>query len=258
MPEGDTYAHAAHRVASVLTGFVVTAVEGSARAVRRRSTSLLDSKIEGVRTVGKNLLIDFDSGLTIRVHLGMSGSVQVTPSGRRRDLSGVRLGLSTERGSVWAVGAPKVEIGSRAEIDRTLERLGPDLLADDFDMETFEERAGRYPPERTVSDFLLDQRVLAGVGNVYKSEVLFLEGLSPQRVMATVDAGARRRLAERARRLMLPNARRYGRSTRGMGDGSLWVYGRAGKPCRRCRSEVQDGWIGSPPRITYWCPACQG
>lgn len=257
MPEGDTYAKAARRATNVLTGEVITAVEGSANAVRRYSRVILDRKVESVRTVGKNLLIDFDSGLTVRIHLGMTGTVQVTPPGRDRDPSGVRLGLRTERGAVWAVGAPRVEVAKRAEIDRALERLGPDVLAPDFDLAAFEERAGRYPPDRTVSDFMLDQRVMAGVGNVYKSETLFLERLAPDRTMDTVDIDTRRRLAERARRLMLPNIRRYNRSTRGIGDGSLWVYGRACKPCRRCRTEIQEGWIGSPPRITYWCPSCQ-
>jgi endonuclease-8 len=257
VPEGDTYAKAAHRARNVLAGAVVTAVEGSAKAIRRHSPAILDRKVEAVRTVGKNLLIDFDSGLTVRIHLGMNGTVQVTPPGRDRDLAGVRLGLRTDRGAVWAVGAPKVEVGKRAAIDGALARLGPDLLADEFDVRAFEERAGRYPPDRPVCDFLLDQRVMAGVGNVYKSEVLFLERLAPDRTMATIDAATRRRLAERARRLMLPNTRRYNRSTRGLGDGSLWVYGRAGKPCRRCRTEIQEGWLGTPARITYWCPSCQ-
>jgi len=257
MPEGDTYAKAAHRARSVLAGAVVTGVEGSAKAARRHSRAILDQKVEEVRTLGKNLLIDLDSGLTVRVHMGMSGTVQVTPPGRDRDLSGVRLGLRTDRGSVWAVGVPTVEVARRAEIDRALERLGPDILADEFDLAAFEDRASQYPADRTVSDFLLDQRVLAGVGNVYKSEVLFLERLAPDRTMSTVDAAATRHLAERARRLMLPNVRRYNRSTRGIGDGSLWVYGRAGRPCRRCRTEIEEGWIGSPARITYWCPSCQ-
>ena len=256
MPEGDTYAKAAHRARNVLAGAVVTAVEGSAKAIRRHSPAILDRKVEAVRTVGKNLLIDFDSGLTVRIHLGMNGTVQVTPPGRDRDLAGVRLGLRTDRGAVWAVGAPKVEVGKKR---RSTGRLPGSARSPGRRVrcQSFEERAGRYPPDRPVCDFLLDQRVMAGVGNVYKSEVLFLERLAPDRTMATIDAATRRRLAERARRLMLPNTRRYNRSTRGLGDGSLWVYGRAGKPCRRCRTEIQEGWLGTPARITYWCPSCQ-
>src|SRR5690606_39678746 len=122
-----------------------------------------------------------------------------------------------------------------------LERLGPDILADEFDLAAFEDRASRYPADRTVSDFLLDQRVLAGVGNVYKSEVLFLERLAPDRTMSTVDAAATRHLAARARRLMLPNGRRRSRSTRGGGDGPIREHRGAGRPCRRRRTGGERG-----------------
>lgn len=259
MPEGDSYAYAARRIIPILVGEPVTAVEGSSPAVRRRADAILGQTVESVRTRGKHLLIDLASGLSIHVHLGMSGRVLTTrpegvPPGQR---GAVRLGLRSPRGAVWVAGAPTVEVGRRREIDASLHHLGPDLLAPEFDMELFLARAGAYPPGRPVSDLLLDQRVMAGVGNEYKSEVLFLEGVDPRRETGSLDESQLRNLAGRSRRLLAPNAGRGRRSTTGRPDGSLWVYGRRGRPCRRCRSPIQADWVGDPPRITYWCPRCQ-
>lgn len=258
MPEGDSYTRAAARARPVLVGREVTAVEGSAASVRRLSRSILGRRVDDVRTRGKHLLFDLDSGLTIHVHLGMPGRVR-TGRGRlsTRHRGPLRLGLSTEAGSVWVLSAPTVEVARREEIESRLERLGPDLLAEEFDWEQFRLRAGRYPENRTVSDFLLDQRVMAGVGNEYKCEVLFLEKTLPQRLVAELDQATREGLAHRARRLLRPNARRAVRSTTGRPDEGAWVYGRTGLPCRRCRTAIEEGWVGDPARITYWCPTCQ-
>lgn len=258
MPEGDSYTRAAARARPVLMGREVIAVEGSAPEVRRHSRSILGRRVEDVRTRGKHLMFDLDSGLTIHVHLGMPGRVRAG-RGRlsARDRGPLRLGLSTEAGSVWVLSAPTVEVARREEIEGRLERLGPDLLAEEFDWGEFRRRADRYPDDRTVSDFLLDQRVMAGVGNEYKCEVLFLEKLLPQRRMGEIDQAAREGLAHRARRLLLPNARRAVRSTTGRPDEGAWVYGRKGLPCRRCRTAIEEDWVGEPARITYWCPTCQ-
>ena len=240
-------------------GRAIEAVEGSSPSVRRASRRLTGDVVESIRTLGKHLLIDMASGLTIHVHLGMPGRIRVTRASRlqAQERGGVRLALTTETGTVWVLAAPTVEVERRAVVDAALERLGPDVLADTFDWEAFEERAGRYPADRTVADFLLDQRVMAGVGNEYKCEILFLEGVHPTRSMATVDAPSRTALAGRARRIMLPNAHRGQRSTTGRRGSDSWVYGRAGRPCRRCRSPIEEGWLGDPRRITYWCPRCQ-
>jgi endonuclease VIII len=259
VPEGDSYTRAAARARPYLVGREVTAVEGSARSVRRHSRSILGRRVDDIRTRGKHLLFDMDSGLTIHVHLGMPGRVRTgRGSLSARDRGPLRLGLSTEAGSVWVLSAPTVEVARREEIEGRLERLGPDLLAEEFDWDKFRLRAGRYPDDRTVSDFLLDQRVMAGVGNEYKCEVLFLEKILPNRRMSEVDSAAREALAHRARRLLLPNARRAVRSTTGRPDEGAWVYGRNGLPCRRCRTAIEEEWVGDPPRITYWCPTCQG
>lgn len=256
MPEGDSYTRAAARVRPVLVGHQITGVEGSSPAVRKKAASIVGRTVSGVRTLGKHLLFDLDSDVTIHVHLGMPGKVRVGGV-RRQDRGAVRLGLTTGAGSVWVLAAPTVEVERRRVIDGELDRLGPDVLADEFDWDRYTERAGRYPGDRTVSDFLLDQRVMAGVGNEYKCEALFLEGIAPDRSMADVDPDTRIALAKRARRIMTPNAQRGRRSTTGRADGSVWVYDRAGLPCRRCRTAIVEGWIGTPPRITYWCPSCQ-
>lgn len=256
MPEGDTYARAATRVRPVLVGYEIERVEGSAPAVRRHSARITGQRVEHVRTVGKRLIFDLEGDRSIVIRLGMSGSVQVTGSGRRAG-DGVRLALTTSTGSVHVVGAPDVEVVRTKELRQDLERLGPDLLGPEFDWDRFEALASRYPPERTVSDFLLDQRVMAGIGNEYKSEVLFLERIDPRRPMGEVDGATRWKLAERARRLMTPNVARIKRTTAGRGEGSLWVYGRGGQPCLRCRTAIDSDWIGDPIRITYWCPVCQ-
>lgn len=259
MPEGDSYTHAARRVTPILVERRIAAVEGSAPSVRRHSAALLDTVVDSVRTRGKHLLIDFGSGLSVRVHLGMAGRVRTSPPGKSigGDRGAVRLALTTDRGTVWVLGAPIVDIDRRRVIDHSLGHLGPDLLATDFEMKRFTALAGRYPPESTLSDFLLDQRVMAGVGNEYKCEVLFLERLDPRRSVGSVDAPALRRLAERARVLLQANSDRSIRSTTGRADGSKWVYGRTGQPCRRCRTAVVEDWVGEPSRITYWCPFCQ-
>ncbi|HEX2155342.1 MAG TPA: DNA-formamidopyrimidine glycosylase family protein [Acidimicrobiia bacterium] len=242
----------------VLVGSRIESVDGSSPAVRRRSGQMIGAEITDIRTAGKHLLIDLDSGLSIHIHLGMTGAVRVCAAGARpAGRGGLRLSLSTERGTVEVMSAPTVEVDRRSVLARGLKHLGPDLLAAEFDQDRFELLASRFAGERTVSDFLLDQRVMTGIGNVYKSEVLFLESTRPGRLMATIDRDSRLALAQRARRLMQPNARRPGRSTTGRPGGELWVYGRAERPCRRCRTAIVEGWIGDPPRITYWCPACQ-
>lgn len=259
MPEGDSYTRAADRIRPILVGRAVMAVEGSAPDLRKRSGSMVGVEVTGVRTVGKHLLIDLANELTVHVHLGMPGRVSVTPDTRRSqiDAGAVRLAMTSEAGTVWVLAAPTVQVDRRAVVDHGLKRLGPDVLADEFDWERFELQASRFPGKRTVAEFLLDQRVMAGVGNVYKCEVLFLEGVVPTRTVATIDVAKRTGLAQRARRLMLPNAHRAMRTTTGRPDGGTWVFERTGKPCRRCRTAVIAGWIGEPPRITYWCPSCQ-
>lgn len=262
MPEGDSYTRAADSIRPVLLGQVIDHIDG-VPAVRRRARRLVGSTVTDIRTRGKHLLLDTSTDLTIHVALGMPGRVRArrgVPRTAVRAGGAVRLAVTTSAGTVTVESAPTVEVERPAVIDSALERLGPDVLAPDFDWPTYRYRAGRAPDDMLACDFLLDQRVMAGVGNEYKNEILFLERIHPLTEMRQIDADDRDRLAERARRLMIPNAHRPTRSTTGRrGPGAeVWVYGRAGKPCRRCRTAVAEAFMGlKQPRITFWCPHCQ-
>lgn len=274
MPEGDSYTRAADKLRPVLVDRQLTYVDG-APTVRKWSEKLVGHAVTGIRTHGKHLLLDVDSGVTIHVWLGMPGRWRIRDAsgrtvaveaerrrGRRlKDPRGAaRLILGTEHHEATCYSAPTIEVERTRVIDRLIDRLGPDVLADEFDWELFRDRASRVAPDRAVTDVLLDQRVLAGVGNEYKNEVMFLERLNPLTPFGSLDADQVDALADRARRLMLPNAHRPGRVTTGVRGDSLesWVFERTGKPCRRCRTAIVSDHLGGRfPRVTYWCPNCQ-
>lgn len=175
------------------------------------------------------------------------------------DPGSVRLDLTTEAGRVLVASAPLVEIERTHVIDAGLRRLGADVLADPFDWEVYLDRTARVEPDRPLTDVLLDQRVLAGVGNEYKNEILFLERLHPLLPFGSLGEADLRALAGRAVRLMRPNSKAGRRVTTGNRTPGMetWVYGRGGRPCRRCRVPILSDHLGSPPRITFWCPSCQ-
>jgi endonuclease-8 len=274
MPEGDSYTRAADRLRPVLVDQPLVYVDG-VPAVRKWSSKLVGRAVTGIRTHGKHILVDVDGGTTIHVWLGMPGRWRIrdatgrtvaVESERRRgrrvtDPRGAaRLILGTERHEATCYAAPTVEVERTRVIDRLIDRLGPDVLADVFDWDLFRERVSKVQPDRAVTDVLLDQRVLAGVGNEYKNEVMFLERLHPLTPFGSLDAGQKDALADRSRRLMLPNAHRSGRVTTGIRGESMesWVFERTGRPCRRCRTPIISDHLGDPfPRITYWCPTCQ-
>lgn len=268
MPEGDSYTRAASLLRPGFLGRELVAVDG-VPAVRKASRRLVGRRIEDIRTHGKHLLVDVEGDLTIHVWMGMPGRWWVRNGAERAQVEGefergfdrgaIRLELRSDRAVARCYAAPTVEVDRRKVIDHNLRRLGPDVLDDEFDVDSYLERAALLPGATTVADLLLDQRVLAGVGNEYKNEVLFLERLHPTTPIAALDEQRVRALAERSRRLMLPNAERGGaRVTTGMPWNGGWVYDRAGEPCRRCRTPVAVSHLGAAnPRITYWCPTCQ-
>jgi endonuclease-8 len=254
VPEGDSVAGHAERLRPVLVGEVIIEVAGSSPSLRTSSARVLDAVVEGIRTVGKNLMIDMSTGYSIRVHLGMSGRWMVGDV-KSPAHGSARLVLATGTRRVACFGAPTVEVDRTPAIDAELGRLGPDLLGE-FDETEFLRRA-RAVPDAAIAALLLDQRVLAGIGNVYKSELLFLEGIHPERAVSSVSDEQLSAIASRAQRLMAVNVRPNRRvTTRSRAPGQeTWVYGRAGRPCRRCGTPVQ--WDHQQERVTYWCPACQ-
>lgn len=255
MPEGDSVARAADRIRPVLAGQVLREVGGTASAVRRHAVRLRNRRVQAVRTLGKHLVIDVQGGWSVHVHLGMSGSWIVRKAGPVPGRA--RLVLGTDRGTATCLDAPTVEVDRTAAIDASLGELGPDVLADDFDPTVV---AGRVAStDRPVADVLLDQRVMAGVGNEYKAELLFRLGWHPLRPSSTLGQDDWERAAALAARLVGANVGSPTRSTTGdrAPGRETWVYGRTGKPCRRCATAIEQAWLGSPARVTYWCPTCQ-
>jgi len=259
MPEGDSYARAARRVGAVLSGATIESLAGSAPAIRRWSARILDSRVTEVRARGKRLLIELDSGITISGHLGMNGRVLVAPGQRRPGSESLLLQTATHH---VTFNAARIEADRSAVIEAGLQRLGPDLLDPSFQPDRT--RASLFPKEKTVSELLLDQRVMAGIVNIIRNETLFLEKVNPATPVGRLAEGQIDALIGRARRLLEMNAARSSRSTTGQPGPNArnWVYGRAGLPCRRCGQAIlmetpatrYGKW---PARITFWCPGCQ-
>jgi endonuclease VIII len=265
MPEGDTV----FRTAAALRGLLVGRPVVAARARRPgpRVERLVGSTVTGVEPRGKHLLIRFDDDLAVHVHLGMGGSWHRYAPGERWRLPPARARLVVEvpDSVVVCFDAPVVELLEQrtVELHPGLRALGPDLLGPEFDLDEALRRL-RSPERRrlTLAEALLDQRAQAGVGNIYKSEVLFLERLHPQLHVEDVDDATLRRVLGTAERLLAANAT-AGRTARVTTDertaprSRTWVYGRAGRPCLRCGARIRTARLGDPPRPTYWCPRCQ-
>jgi endonuclease-8 len=259
MPEGDVIARAAARLQEALGGALITRVEGSNPAVRRSASRLVGGRVDEVRSHGKHLLIHLDNGLSIRTHLGMSGAWHVYRSGEtwRRTYGAARLVLATDSVTAVCFSAPRIEVERRRVVESTIAHLGPDVAGAEFDEEEYLRRANGFASHRPVSDLLLSQSVLAGVGNAYKCEILFLERVHPATRVAAFDREGLLALARRAHRLLRANLDGSRRSTTGDRSRPVWVYGRAGKPCLRCGSLIQQAHMGDPLRYTTWCPTCQ-
>ena len=264
MPEGDTL----FRTAAGLRPFLVgrTVVAAHARQPGPRADLLVGRTVTEVVAIGKNLVIRFDLGLELRTHLGMKGSWHRYRPGERWRRPPARARISLEVPGAVAVcfDAPTAEIlETRAEsVHPPLARLGPDLLSDAFDADEAMRRL--RAPERAslaIATALLDQRALAGIGNVYCDETLFLERVDPFARVADFPDEVLLGLVERARVLLDVNRATVLRTTTSAplaATGSrLWVYGRAGRPCRRCGALLVARRHGDLPRRRTWCPRCQ-
>jgi endonuclease-8 len=265
MPEGDTI----FRTAEVLRRSLVGGTIRVARAQPRpglvrvpRLDALVGSQVTAVEARGKHLLIGFSGGRWLRTHMRMRGSWHRYAAGEPWRLPGSRASCMLETDGVVAVcfDAPEVELLTDAQVDRhaTLAALGPDLMSPDFDAGEAVRRL-RERPDVAVGEALLDQRALAGIGNVYKSEICFIERADPWAPVSALSDAALDALVATARRLLLAGAGGGRRVTTGVHrpGASLWVYGRAGRPCRRCGTRIQARRQGEQGRLTYWCPSCQ-
>ena len=269
MPEGDTLFRTAAGLRPYLVGRTVSAARANGPGRVPQVGRIVGHEIVAVEALGKNLLIRFDNGLEIRTHLRMNGSWhRYRPDERwRRPPSRARLVIEVPGTVAVCFDAPVVELLEQlAEaLHPSLGALGPDLLSPAFDAdEALRRLDDQARAAATIGEVLLDQRVMAGIGNVYRSEVLWIEGVSPFTPVADVGSEARRRLIDTSRRVLLANsasgagpARTTTTGDRGA-PGPLYVYRRTGRPCRRCSTPIASARLGRDlPRSVYWCPACQ-
>lgn len=261
MPEGDTLYRTASVLREVLGGKSVTAARG--RPDGAALGRVVGSRVERVESVGKHLLITFSNGLALHTHLRMHGSWHRYRSGERWRRSPARAVAVIEVPSAVAVcfDAPTVELlDARAlDIHPALGALGPDLIRADADLDEAMRRM--LDPSRAglnVGEVLLDQRSQAGLGNVYRSEICFIERVDPFAPVSAFDDATLRRLLETGARLLAANRDGHARTTTtDPQTGRLYVYGRSGRPCRRCAAPVRSRVTGELPRRTYWCATCQ-
>jgi endonuclease-8 len=256
VPEGDTVYQAAKRLEKGLTGQVVT--KSDFRIPSLATSDLSGTTIIGTVSRGKHLLTRFDNGVTLRTHLKMEGTWQIHPVGSRwrRPAHTARVVLRTA--TTEAVGFQVILDLVRTDREADLVgHLGPDLLGPDWDAEAALARL-RADPIAPIGDALLEQRNLAGVGNVFKSELCFLGRVDPLTPVGAVpDLPA---IVAKAKQLLEVNKERPTRITTGdrRRGYQLWVYGRRG-PCLRCGTRIAKADQGPPgqERPTYWCPTCQ-
>jgi endonuclease VIII len=268
VPEGDTIHKIAARLAPRLVGQTLERVttQGLVRDLAGRA-------VTGVAAHGKHLVIDLDDGTYLRTHLGMNGRFRAFARAEgdaalaRMSPGRASLAITTADGVYAWIGARTVEISPRRAPmhGAAIASLGPDLLAEDFDPREAAARAAGQP-RRAIADALLDQRIAAGIGNVYKSEVLFLRGVDPCARVGALDAARLEEIYATARELMVQNMDTITRTTRDpllgqrtapSDDDRFFVYGRSNKPCRRCGTPIEAYQLGDPVRWTWSCPRCQ-
>ena len=253
MPEGDTIWRAAAAMRPQLVGqIVVSARPGS---VGR----LAGSEVVGVDARGKHLTVRFSNGLALHTHMRMRGAWHLYPPGEpwRRPPHQARAVLECRGVVAVLFNAPVVEVVRDPEAPTA--HLGPDILVDEWRASDAVERS-RRAPAATLGELLLDQRVCAGIGNVYKCEALFVRGLNPWTAPAAVDDAELAALFETARAQMRHNLHGpFARRWPGVAGGTRGaaVHGRRGRPCLRCRTTIQARRQGEQARMTYWCPTCQ-
>jgi endonuclease-8 len=256
VPEGDTIHSAARRVGAALVGQPIVSIETPQprHAMDRWPQRLQGRGVRSVDARGKHLFIRFDGDLTLHSHLRMTGQWGVYRRGERWRRSPRRawLVIRTAEHEVVEFDGPVLELmtDSRTRFDQRLAALGPDLLAPDFDERRFLARLREDDQSRAIGEALLDQRNLAGIGNMWKAEGCFLAGLDPWRPVRDVSDEEALAVVRALRPLMQESA--AGRFRR-----ERWVFERTGLPCRRCATLIRARGQGDDNRTTYWCPACQ-
>lgn len=263
MPEGHTIHRAARRIRSVLDGNVLERVEvrGTHLLQAKAEQRLRGATVTGVEARGKHLLLHVDRGWTVHSHLRMDGVWHLYRRGERWRRSRRRAWLMLGSGGWDAVNfdGPILQLHPTDELERvpSLAQLGPDVLAEPFDDARYLRRM-RRAGDRELGDAVMDQRIVAGIGNIYKAETLFIAGVDPWRRVRDLGDDELLALREVATRIMqdgVLDARAI--TFRGPGPPGRWAYGRSGQACRRCGSRIASRPQGEDQRTTYWCPGCQ-
>ena len=259
VPEGDVIWYTARRLHEALAGRVLT--RSDFRVPRYATVDLRGQLVTEAVAKGKHLLIRTGNGLTVHTHLKMDGSWRIRPASAgepRRNAHQIRLLLANDEWQAVGYLLGVTEILPTAKEDEVTGHLGPDLLGPGWDAaEAVRRLTGNK--ERPIGEALLDQRNLAGLGTVYMAETLFLRGVDPSRPAGSVDDLSA--LVELGHRLLDANKARLGHVTTGdtRPGRENWVYGRAGRPCRRCGTPIRRSEQGPPgqERLRFWCPNCQ-
>ena len=276
MPEGDTIYRTARVLGRALTGRVVTRFESgyAVLTAAEDQESFVGQTVTEVEARGKWLLVRFSDGRVLATHMLMSGSWHIYRPGERWQASrrDLRVLLETEAYVAAGFRIPVAKVFTEESLERAggIPRPERDVLSGEFDAAAAVERL-RGRTGEALADVLLNQRVLAGVGNVFKSEICFLAGLSPFVRMEQLTEAEVRRVVELAVKLLAANVLedsgdtvvtfqgRKRRTTHAADLGeNLWVYGRRDEACRRCGEVVRRCLQGPDARVTYWCPRCQG
>lgn len=257
MPEGDTILSIAGQLRPVLVGKPILELATPQRrhALDRWPEKLGDARVGSIDTHGKHLFLRFDNGLTIHSHLRMSGRWRVFEQGfdwaRRARAAWLVIVAASQ--VVVQFNGPILELmrDSRLRYDPYLRRLGPDVLAAELDWDAILVRLRSDDPTRPVGDALLDQRTLAGIGNLWKNESLYECGIDPWRKLADTTDEELEQVVRCARRMMRREVRHGGRLSGGE------VFEQARKGCRRCGTRIRVRGQWDENRMTYWCPSCQ-
>ncbi len=260
MPEGDTVWLAGRTLHDALAGDILT--RSDFRVPQLATVDLSGRRIDSVTSYGKHLFFHFDDERVLHTHFRMDGTWHLYSDGVRwKGGPGWQIRVLLTTATVTAVGyrLPVVELISLSEESRLLHALGPDLIIDDVDWSTALANCQAQPEQRPIGETLLDQRVVAGLGLIYVTESLFIQGISPWTPVGDIDDMSD--LLHTASRLMRGNRHHYIQSTTGdlQPDRWHWAFERAGRPCRRCGTVIEVAWQGQAPftRLAYWCPRCQ-
>ncbi|HYR26838.1 MAG TPA: DNA-formamidopyrimidine glycosylase family protein [Thermoanaerobaculia bacterium] len=262
MPEGDTIHRAARTLHAALAGRVITRFETVFPQLARidEDAPLAGRTVDSVEAAGKNLLMHFSGDLHLRTHMRMHGSWHIYKPGERwrRGRDDMRILLETDTWVAVGFNVPVAEFYDHRQED--LRKIGPDLIGKEFDFDEAKRRI-RERADTEIADALLNQRVVAGIGNEYKSELLFIAKVNPFTKVRDVSDEQLDHILKIARRIMVANVEK--RSSARVTTFSLdarqnqYVFSRGNKPCRRCGTPIAYAKQGRDVRGTYWCPKCQ-